>query len=61
MWHVQFLVLWSQCCSEGDRFFLEGDTVVLAVNEMGASWYKKLIPFGIDRMVFERSLAKGRC
>lgn len=41
--------------------FLEGDTVVVAVNEMGASWYKKLIPFGIDNMVFERSLAKGRC
>ena len=28
--------------------------------DLAAKWYKKLVPFGIDNMAFERSAAKGR-
>ena len=40
--------------------FLEGDTVVVACTEMKAMWHRKLVPFGIDNMTFQRSAAKGR-
>jgi hypothetical protein len=40
--------------------FIEGDTVVRACTDLAAKWYKKMVPFGIDNMAFERSAEKGR-
>ena len=40
--------------------YIEGDTVLRACTDLSAKWYKKMVPFGIDNMAFERSAAKGR-
>ena len=40
--------------------YLEGDTVTVTCREMAHSWWRKIVPFGIDNMVFERSAARGR-
>jgi len=40
--------------------FLEGDTVVVCAQEMGPSWFHKMVPIGIDNMAFEKSAEKGR-
>ena len=40
--------------------YLEGDVVVVAVEQLGHLWHKKRIPFGIDNMAFQKSAAKGR-
>ena len=39
---------------------LEGDAVVLAVEDLCDSWRRQMIPFGIDNMAFQRSEARGR-
>ena len=40
--------------------YLEGDVVTVTCSEMMHSWYRKIVPFGIDNRVFERSATKGR-
>ena len=40
--------------------YLEGDVVVVAVEQLGHLWYKKRVPFGVDNMAFQKSAAKGR-
>ena len=40
--------------------YLEGDSALQCWREMGASWYKKVVPHAIDNMAFERSVEKGR-
>ena len=40
--------------------FLEGDTVLVAVADLKATWRGCMVPFGIDNMSFQRSEAKGR-
>ena len=42
--------------------FLEGDTVITCVEEMArlGVWFKRVIPFGVDNMSFEKSAEKGR-
>ena len=40
--------------------YLEGDSALQCWREMGPSWYKKVVPHGIDNMAFERSAEKGR-
>jgi hypothetical protein len=39
--------------------FLEGDTVVCAVDMCGHAWAMRRVPFGIDNMAFEKSGEKG--
>ena len=39
--------------------FLEGDTVVSAVESRGHAWFKQWIPFGIDNQAFQKSAIKG--
>jgi hypothetical protein len=39
--------------------FLEGDTVVDAVERLGHEWSGKWIPFGVDNQAFQKSAAKG--
>ena len=62
---------WVSACGAYDWFrfgasaarmpidFLEGDTVVVALERMGASWRGKYIDFGIDNQAFERSAGKS--
>ena len=40
--------------------FLEGDTVVGAVERLGSGWKKQWIPFGVDNQAFQKSADKGR-
>ena len=40
--------------------YLEGDVVTATCRDLGATWYRKVVPFGIDNKVFERGVAKGR-
>ena len=40
--------------------YLEGDTVVYGLQEMGSRWRRRTVPFGIDNSAFQLSLAKGR-
>ena len=40
--------------------YLEGDTVVFGIQEMGARWRQCTVPFGIDNSAFQLSLAKNR-
>ena len=40
--------------------YLEGDTVVDCVDNMGAFWHRCLVPLGIDNSSFQGSLSKGR-
>ena len=40
--------------------WLEGDTVVVAAEDMGESWRGHKVPFGVDNMSFEKSAEKGR-
>ena len=39
--------------------FLEGDTVVGAVDELSSTWGKCLVPFGVDNQAFQKSADKG--
>jgi hypothetical protein len=39
--------------------FLEGDTVIHAIERQGERWRKKSIPFGIDNQAFQKSAVKG--
>ena len=39
--------------------FLEGDTVVAAVTDLGHLWQGRLVPFHIDNQAFQRSALKG--
>ena len=40
--------------------YLEGDVVVVAVEQLGHMWHKCCVPFGVDNMAFQRSAHKGR-
>jgi hypothetical protein len=40
--------------------FLEGDTVVACVEQMGHRWHGKRVPIGVDNKAFECSGEKGR-
>ena len=40
--------------------YLEGDVVVVAVEQLGHLWHKKRVPFGVDNMAFQKSAAKGK-
>jgi hypothetical protein len=40
--------------------YLEGDTCLVAVDDLGHTWQGCMVPFGIDNMSFQRSEAKGR-
>ena len=40
--------------------FFEGDAVVVYAQQMGAKWFKKVQPVGIDSKAFEQSAEKGR-
>jgi hypothetical protein len=40
--------------------YLEGDAVLRAAQELGHTWFKKVVPVFIDNSSFERSLHKGR-
>ncbi len=40
--------------------WLEGDTVVVAAEDMSEQWRGCKVPFGVDNMSFEKSAAKGR-
>ena len=62
---------WMSACGRADWFkygasaarrpidFLEGDTVVSAVEDMGPLWRRKWVPFGVDNQAFQRSAVKG--
>ena len=39
--------------------FLEGDTVVVAMQDLGHLWRKMVVPFRIDNSAFQRSAVKG--
>ena len=39
--------------------FLEGDTVVGALDELSSTWGKCLVPFGVDNQAFQKSADKG--
>ena len=39
--------------------FLEGDAVVLAAQDLGAGWYRCVVPMYIDNTAFQRSATKG--
>ena len=40
--------------------YLEGDTCVVAVEDLRHLWRKCMVPFGLDNMAFQRSQVKGR-
>ena len=40
--------------------FLEGDAVVLCVEDLGPGWYRCVVPIHLDNTSFERSATKGR-
>lgn len=40
--------------------FLEGDTVVVAVEQMGSCWHRCCVPFGIDNSTFQSAARRGR-
>ena len=40
--------------------YLEGDVVVVAVEQLGHLWSKCRVPFGVDNSAFQRSAHKGR-
>ena len=53
---------WHVYCKRATRQpidFLEGDTVVHAVERRGSSWYRKWVPFGVDNDSFQKSARKG--
>ena len=39
--------------------FLEGDTVVVAMEDLGHQWHKCIVPFRIDNSAFQQSACKG--
>ena len=39
--------------------FLEGDTVVVAMQDLGRYWKRCVVPFNIDNSAFQRSAVKG--
>lgn len=39
--------------------FLEGDAVVLAAQDLGAGWYRCVVPMYIDNTAFQKSAVKG--
>ena len=63
---------WVSACGMYDHFTygasaskkcideLEGDVVLRACADMCGRWHKKMVPFGIDNMAFQRSSVKGR-
>ena len=40
--------------------FLEGDVVVVCAADLGAGWYRCVVPIYLDNTAFERSASKGR-
>ena len=51
---------YGQSASRQPTDFLEGDAVVLCVEDLGPGWYRCVVPIYLDNTSFERSAIKGR-